>query len=129
MTRSAISATTPMSWVMRMIAVPSVAWRSRSRSRISRCTVTSSAVVGSSAISTSGFSAIAMAIITRWRMPPDSSCGYCAMRRSGSDSRTARSASIARARASVRDSGTWASIASISWRPMLRTGLSELIGS
>ena len=53
------------------------------------CTVTSSAVVGSSAISTSGFSASAMAIITRWRMPPESSCGYWARRRSGSEMRTA----------------------------------------
>ena len=25
-----------------------------------------------------------MAIITRWRMPPESSCGYCPMRRAGS---------------------------------------------
>ena len=34
--------------------------------------VTSSAVVGSSAISTFGLQANAIAIITRWRMPPDS---------------------------------------------------------
>ena len=34
--------------------------------------VTSSAVVGSSAISIVGVHAIAMAIITRCRMPPDS---------------------------------------------------------
>ena len=45
-------------------------------SRICACTVTSSAVVGSSAISTSGSLAIAMAIIARWRMPPENSCGY-----------------------------------------------------
>ena len=37
--------------------------------------VTSSAVVGSSAISTSGSSESAIAIITRWRMPPENSCG------------------------------------------------------
>ena len=43
---------------------------------ICACTVTSSAVVGSSAISSSGSFAMAMAIMTRWRMPPDSSCGY-----------------------------------------------------
>ena len=36
---------------------------------------TSSAVVGSSAISSFGFSAQAMAMTTRWRWPPDSSCG------------------------------------------------------
>ncbi len=38
--------------------------------------VTSSAVVGSSAMSTFGSLAIAMAIIARWRIPPESSCGY-----------------------------------------------------
>jgi hypothetical protein len=37
--------------------------------------VTSSAVVGSSAISSFGPQASAMAIIARWRMPPDSLCG------------------------------------------------------
>jgi hypothetical protein len=41
-----------------------------------RCTVTSSALVGSSAMISAGRSAMAMAISTRWRMPPDSSCGY-----------------------------------------------------
>ena len=38
-----------------------------------RCTTTSSAVVGSSMMMISGSAASAMAIITRWRMPPDSS--------------------------------------------------------
>ena len=38
--------------------------------RIFACTVTSSAVVGSSAMMISGRQAIAMAISTRWRMPP-----------------------------------------------------------
>jgi len=33
--------------------------------------VTSSAVVGSSAISSAGLQDSAMAIIARWRMPPD----------------------------------------------------------
>ncbi len=37
--------------------------------------VTSSAVVGSSAISRRGLQAIAMAIMTRWFMPPESWCG------------------------------------------------------
>ena len=43
-----------MSWVIRMIAVPSVSCSSRIRSRICAWIVTSSAVVGSSAISTFG---------------------------------------------------------------------------
>ena len=33
-------------------------------------------MVGSSAISSLGRPASAIAIITRWRMPPESSCGY-----------------------------------------------------
>ena len=37
--------------------------------------VTSSAVVGSSAIRTSGLHESAMAIITRCRMPPENWCG------------------------------------------------------
>ena len=49
--------------------------RSRSNSRICAWMVTSSAVVGSSAISSRGLQAIAMAIITRCRMPPDRRCG------------------------------------------------------
>ena len=39
------------------------------------CTVTSSAVVGSSAISSVGLRAMAMAIMARWRMPPENWCG------------------------------------------------------
>ncbi len=74
-TSSAISAMTPRSCVMRMIAVPMRLCRSRIRSRICAWMVTSSAVVGSSAISRSGSQASAIAIITRWRIPPDISCG------------------------------------------------------
>ena len=46
-----------------------------SASRICAWTVTSSAVVGSSAISSLGSLMSAIAIITRWRMPPENSCG------------------------------------------------------
>ena len=95
-TRSAICATTAMSWVMNSTAAP-VSRLSRSISaRISAWMVTSSAVVGSSAISSRGSQASAMAIITRWRMPPDSSCGYWPSRRSGSGMRTWRRRSSAR---------------------------------
>ena len=58
--------------------------------------VTSSAVVGSSAISSRGPQASAIAIITRWRMPPESWCGYWPTRRSGSGMLHRRSISIAR---------------------------------
>ena len=47
----------------------------RSRSRICAWMVTSSAVVGSSQMMTSGSLAIAIAIMTRWRMPPENSWG------------------------------------------------------
>ncbi|GAV35665.1 hypothetical protein ROTAS13_03343 [Roseomonas sp. TAS13] len=74
-TRSAISATTPRLWVMKIIAMP-VCFCSRARSsRICAWMVTSSAVVGSSAISSSGPQDSAMAIIARCRMPPESWCG------------------------------------------------------
>src|SRR5205807_714927 len=58
--------------------------------------VTWSAVVGSSAISSSGLVESAMAIMTRWRIPPESSCGYCPARRFGSEIPTRRNISIAR---------------------------------
>ncbi len=74
-TRSQSSETTPKSCVMKRIAEP----RSRESRRISfstcACTVTSSAVVGSSAMISAGSLASAMAMQTRWRMPPESSCG------------------------------------------------------
>ncbi len=62
-----------MSWVMNITAIPRSVCRRRMRSRISAWVVTSRAVVGSSAISTSGSQASAIAIIARWRMPPENS--------------------------------------------------------
>ena len=102
--RCAISAITPMSWVIRMIARPRLACNSRSRSRICACVVTSSAVVGSSAIRMRGSHASAMAIITRWRRPPESWNGYSSTRRAGCGTPTMSSSSIARARAARRSS-------------------------
>ena len=81
---------------MSMMAEPRRVFRSRIRSRICAWMVTSSAVVGSSAISSFGLQASAMAIITRWRMPPDSWCGYSRTRRSGAGMPTRVSISIAR---------------------------------
>ena len=74
-TRCAVSATTPMSWVISTSPMPVSCRRRSSRSRICAWMVTSSAVVGSSAISSFGRQAIAIAIITRWLMPPESWCG------------------------------------------------------
>ncbi len=58
-----------------MIAMPRRSRSSFISSRICACTVTSSAVVGSSAISSFGSELSAIAIITRCRMPPDIWCG------------------------------------------------------
>ena len=58
-----------------MIAVSNSSWRVRISRRIWACVVTSSAVVGSSAISRSGSLISAIAIITRWRIPPENWCG------------------------------------------------------
>ncbi len=74
-TRSARSATTPMLCVMRMTAAPNSSRQRRSRSRISACTVTSSAVVGSSATMSPGSSTSAMAMTTRCFCPPENWCG------------------------------------------------------
>ena len=127
-TRSHISATTPRSWVMRMIAVPVSSRRSRIRSRIWAWIVTSSAVVGSSAISSSGSQASAMAIITRWAMPPDISCGYALSRRSGSGMPTICRSSSARARAAFRSCRGGSRRTSSIWRPTSQTGFSDDCG-
>ncbi|PVV15862.1 MAG: hypothetical protein B6D77_01500 [gamma proteobacterium symbiont of Ctena orbiculata] len=71
-TRSAISATTPRSWVISSIDIPLSCCSCFSKPRICACMVTSRAVVGSSAISSLGFPASAMAIITRCFIPPES---------------------------------------------------------
>ena len=63
--------------------MPSSRCRSASSRRICAWMVTSSAVVGSSAISSSGSHISAMAIITRWRSPPESWCGYWPSRSPG----------------------------------------------
>ena len=74
-TRSARLATTLRSWVIQIIAISRVARSSETRSRICAWMVASSAVVGSSAISRLGSQASAMAIMTRWHMPPENWCG------------------------------------------------------
>ena len=66
------------------------------RIRISSWMVASSAVVGSSASSNFGAVALAIAIRTRWRMPPDSSCGNCLSRDSDAVKCTERNNSTSR---------------------------------
>ena len=60
---------------MRTTAAPVSLWATFRMSRIWAWIVTSSAVVGSSAMMMSGLFAMAMAMTTRWRMPPENSCG------------------------------------------------------
>ena len=98
-TRCATSATTPRSWVIRTTAAPVSRWRRASSASTCACTVTSSAVVGSSAMMTLGRPAIAMAITARWRIPPENWNGYCRARLPGSAMSTSRSSSTARVRA------------------------------
>ena len=59
---------------MRIVAMPRSAAIAASRSITTFCVVTSRPVVGSSAINSAGLQEIAIAIITRWHMPPDNSC-------------------------------------------------------
>ena len=65
-------------------------------SRICFWIVTSSAVVGSSAISSLGSQASAIAIITRCRMPPENWCGYSSIRSRARGSPTRSRTSAAR---------------------------------
>ena len=60
---------------MKIIDSPRSAWSFFNRRRTWACTITSSAVVGSSAITSDGEQASAIAIITRCFWPPESSCG------------------------------------------------------
>ena len=69
-TSSQVSEITPRSCETRITAIPFSCWNSTSSARICSWVVTSSAVVGSSASSSFGRAEIAIAIITRCRMPP-----------------------------------------------------------
>ena len=70
-----------------------------------------------------------MAITTRWRMPPDNSCGYWFSRRSGSGMRTCFISSSARALASSLDIPMWTRSPSVSCLPTVKTGFSAVIGA
>ena len=101
--RCATPASTPRSWVMSSSAVPRSSHSATSSSRICAWIVTSSAVVGSSATTSSGSHASAIAIIARWRMPPEKRCGYSSTLRSGvRDADLARAARPSAARAAAR---------------------------
>ena len=93
--------------------------------------VTSSAVVGSSAMSTLGSFAIAIAIIARWRMPPENSCGYWSTRCSGvrdAHDLEQLDGALARPRRLLMPA-LCAISASAIWTPTVSTGFSDVIGS
>src|SRR6476661_3122190 len=82
---------------MNKAANPNSRWISSNSSSTFACTDTSRADVGSSAISSSGFSASERARLARCRWPPESSCGNRSPKDFGSC--TASSSSSTRARA------------------------------
>ena len=128
-TLSASSAITPRSWVINIIPMSCSFWRSCISCKMVFCTVTSRAVVGSSAIKTDGSQLIAIAIITLCFCPPEIWCGYVLKILSGSGSCTFLKSSIVRFFASFLSS-FWCSImASKTWSPHVKTGFNEVMGS
>jgi hypothetical protein len=121
--------TTARSWVMNSSAEPSSATRRWMSWSTLACTVTSSAVVGSSHTRMSGSLAMAMASMTRCRWPPESWCGHDRARSSGSGSSTFRSRSTARVAASSLLPRPCNVSTSATWRPTRWSGSSAVMGS
>ena len=97
------------------------------RSSTLACTETSSADVGSSAISNRGLNASALAMPTRWRWPPDSSWGY-RLRRSRARCTWSRRSST-RLPSAAPFTSPWSSSGSPIDSPIGRRGLSDDPGS
>ena len=104
-------------------------WRSCMRSKIVDCTVTSNAVVGSSAISKAGLHDIAIAIITRCFCPPESWCGYWFIMSSGLGKCTSFINCKALSLASSFLMPSCNMIDSMIWLPHLNTGFNDVMGS
>ncbi len=117
------------SWLTSSIASPRRAFSRASNSRICAWIVTSSAVVGSSAISSAGSHASAIAIITRCRCPPDSWCGNACNRPAASANPASASAAITRACSAAPRNGVCSAIASATCRPTRVNGFRLVIGS
>ena len=83
-TRSHMWRITPRLCEMKSTAVPVSRRSSRTKSSTSASTVASRPVVGSSITSRRGFDASAIAITTRWAIPPESWCAYRRITFSGS---------------------------------------------
>ena len=118
-TSSASSLTTPISWVMSMMAVSCSRFNFSISSKIWAWIVTSRAVVGSSAMSTLGLQLMAMAIMARWRIPPENSWGYWSMRFSGVEIPICVSSSSVRARRDLLSRSVWYFRSSPIWNPMV----------
>ena len=80
-------------------------------------------------MSTVGLQDRAIAIIARWRIPPESWWGYSVSRLPGSAMPTRSSISTASDLASARDLPRCSRIASAIWSPIVNTGLRLVIGS
>ena len=127
--RSARPATTLRSWLTISSDVLLTSVMRLSTSRIWAWMLTSRAVVGSSATTTFGSQESAIAIMTRCRIPPDSWCGYTVICRAGLGIPTEARSSTERARAWRRLMLRWTRSISSIWTPIVRTGLSDDIGS
>ena len=93
--------------------------RRRSSNRmIPACTVTSSAVVGSSATMIFGSQVSAIAIEIRWRIPPENWCGYRPSVPAGSGSAPDPRRSTARDSASRLESPRFRRVCSVSCVPI-----------
>ncbi len=90
-TRSQVAPSTDRSWLIIIMPTPRSRTSEPIRSSTWACTITSSAVVGSSAITSRGRQASAIAIITRCFWPPETWCGYALARRCGSPTCSSRS--------------------------------------
>ena len=108
---------------MRSTAAPLVAWRAM-RSRIPSRTCESSAVVGSSAMSSGGSAAIAAAMSARWRRPPLSWPENWPARRTASGIPASAISSSTRRRRSATVSRVCSRRASSTSLPTLRSGSS-----
>jgi hypothetical protein len=91
--------------------------------------VTSSAVVGSSAIRSFGRQASAMAIMARCRIPPEKLCGCSPNRRLASGIRTSSRSRSVSASAAAASMPRWRRRTSATWNPTVRTGLRLVMGS
>ena len=127
--RSAISAATPRSCVISITAVFVSFWIFCISSNISAWIVTSSAVVGSSAIKILGLLARAIEIKTLCLMPPENSWGYCLSLFSGSGIWASSKIFTVRSKASFLLNLWWIKILSITCLPMGIVGFKYVRGS